>query len=303
MDILSGASPLIVDVRQTGSGPLADFLAYERAHGRSVRVSADPAVSDWRSWQPPVERPAPGAFPIQCCTDVYSEGCSAELVCHGTTAAVAAQALAEGRLRSAVSATGRSPHALAAAGTWGEPPDYFEHVMLANGRCTAPEAVAHSRRLGRDLVPFDLKAGYPPAVRFYFAWEALAARPDARFDGAHPVKVAGELPLEELMVAVVVQSAQLHVVAPAIPARLRRRLIVLEYERPRPEQWATAAIKAASALSWGTRPCARARRRARLEASRPFSRPSPKHQGPANPSLAHNAGSAAARYRASAAWR
>ena len=45
--------------------------------------------------------------------------------------------------------------------------------MLANGRCTAPEAVAFSRVVGRDLVPADLVAGYRPAVRFYFAWDAL----------------------------------------------------------------------------------------------------------------------------------
>ena len=43
--------------------------------------------------------------------------------------------------------------------------------MLANGRCTAPEAVAFSRVVGRDLVPADLVAGYRPPVRFYFAWD------------------------------------------------------------------------------------------------------------------------------------
>jgi hypothetical protein len=48
--------------------------------------------------------------------------------------------------------------------------------MLANGRCQAPEAVALSRSLGGDLVPSDLRSGYPPAVRFYFSWRTLAGR-------------------------------------------------------------------------------------------------------------------------------
>jgi hypothetical protein len=75
----------------------------------------------------------------------------------------------------------------AAATTWGEPPDYFDHVMLANGRCQAPEPVAVSRTFGRDLVPADLQRGYPPSVRFYFRWHMLAVRPDAVFDVAASV--------------------------------------------------------------------------------------------------------------------
>jgi hypothetical protein len=117
--------------------------------------------------------------------------------------------------------------------------------MLANGRCTAPEAVACSRLLGRDLVPSDLSAGYPPAVRFYFAWETLAVRPDARFDGVHPVKVHGQLSLEALLVAVVVHASQNHDVAATAPARLRDRIVVLALEHPRPEEWASAAFTAA----------------------------------------------------------
>jgi hypothetical protein len=68
-------------------------------------------------------------------------------------------------LRCAAAVTGRPACELTAASTWGEPPDYFEHVMLANGRCTVPEAVAASRASGRDLAPADLEPGYVPAVR------------------------------------------------------------------------------------------------------------------------------------------
>ena len=78
--------------------------------------------------------------------------------------------LADGVLLSPVDQTGLDGQVLAAMSTWGEPPDYFEYVMLANGLCTAPEAVAMSRKLGHDLVPGDLRPGHPPSARLYFDW-------------------------------------------------------------------------------------------------------------------------------------
>ncbi len=225
---------------------VADFLAYETVHGRTVGVVADPALSDWHTWRPPAVRVHPGESAVQCCTHVFRDGCSADLVCHGAPAAVASQVLADGALRCATAISGRDGYEHATASTWGEPPDYFEHVMVANGRCTAPEAVAYSRLLNRDLVPFDLRPGYPPAVRFYFAWDTLAALPTARFDGVHPVKIYGQLPLESTLVAVVVHASQRQTVA---AARLRDRLIVLDMDDPRPEQWSCAAYAAAQRLA------------------------------------------------------
>ncbi|MHB1445034.1 MAG: hypothetical protein ACYCTI_03520 [Acidimicrobiales bacterium] len=133
---------------------VADFMDYETVNGRVVTVIADPELDDWHSWGRPAVRPVPGSQPIQCCTHVYPDCCgSAPLVCHGAPSGTVAAILAAGALRSSARLTGMRPEALAARSTWGEPPDYFCHVMFANPRCTAPEAVAHSRTLGRDLVP------------------------------------------------------------------------------------------------------------------------------------------------------
>ena len=117
--------------------------------------------------------------------------------------------------------------------------------MLANGRCTAPEAVAFSRVVGRDLVPADLVAGYRPAVRFYFAWDALASRHDAAFDGVHPVKIHGQLPLDEVLVAVVVHASEEDVITAAGSSAVRDRVVVLDITEPRPDEWASAAFDAA----------------------------------------------------------
>ena len=237
-------------VRLDGPGPLdrqavSDFLTYEHAHGRRVTVVADGRLSRWDTWRPPSERPSPGSFPTQCCTDAFPDGCGASLVCHGAPAAVAVEILRSGALLAATAVTGRTGTRLAADSTWGEPSDYFDHVMLANGRCRAPEAVALSRSLGRDLVPADLRRGYPPAVRFYFRWETLSERDDAVFDGVHPVKVPQRLALDEALVAVVVTAGHRDIVAPSMPRRLRDRLAIVDVDRPAPDAWAAAALDAA----------------------------------------------------------
>jgi hypothetical protein len=240
-------------VRPDGVTPLdhqavADYLAYEAEHGRHAEVITDPALSGWRTWQAPEVRPDPGAFPAQCCTHVYPGGCTAALVCHGAPAAAAASILADGALRPATAVTGRSARDLAAASTWGEPADYFEHVMLANGRCTAPEAVACSRVLGRDLTSPDLQPGYPPAVRFYFRWPCLATHPGARFDGVHPVKILGGLRLDDALVAVVAPAGQRRLIT-ASAGRFQDRIAFVDVDRPRPQDWAVAAFTAAQRLA------------------------------------------------------
>jgi hypothetical protein len=227
---------------------VTDFFGYETSYGRRVEVVADSGLADWRAWPATKQRPNPGEFPTQCCTHVYPSGCTARLVSHGTPATVAARVLAEGALRCAAAVRGMPAAELAAESAWGEPPDYFEHVMLANGRCTAPEAVALSRASGRDFVPADLKPGYVPAVRFYFDWQALARLPGARFDGVHPVKLLHELGLDDVLVAVVVHASQRHLVA-AAAGRFSDKLSVISIERPSPQSWATAALSAAGKMA------------------------------------------------------
>lgn len=243
-------------VRPTGPSlfdhqAVADFLAYETANGRKVSVVADGGLSDWAQWRPPPERPSPGLFATQCCSDAFTDGCRSNMVCHGASADVAVQILGAGALLAATALTGRPATDLAAASTWGEPSDYFDHVMFANGRCRAPEAVALSRSLHRDLTPSDLSAGYPPAVRFYFLWSSLAQRPEAEFDGVHPVKIRGELTLDESLVAVVVHGRFRHPLERSVPSTLRDRLVVLDNDGPAPDVWASEALNAAGALATG----------------------------------------------------
>jgi hypothetical protein len=227
---------------------VTDFLSYESSYGRSVEIVTGPGVADWRAWPAANGRPDPAEFSVQCCTHAYPGGCSARLVCHGTPPAAAASVLREGALRCAAAVTGTPAAELAAASTWGEPPDYFEHVMLANGRCAAPEAVAASRAGGTDLVPADLKPGYVPAVRFYFDWQTLGRLPSARFDGVHPVKLHHELRLDDVLVAVVIHASHRDLLVTAA-GQVSDRLAVISIDRPTPQSWATAALSAARKMA------------------------------------------------------
>jgi hypothetical protein len=224
---------------------VADFISYEATHVRGVTVEADAELAGWPTWAAPVTRPEPADFAVQCCSDVYPKGCGARLVCHGTPSAALEQVLADGVLLSPVDQTGLDGQALAAMSTWGEPPDYFEYVMLANGLCTAPEAVAMSRKLGRDLVPGDLRPGHPPSARLYFDWSVLATTDSAEFDGVRPVKVHHQLSLEGNLVAIVVNARDARLVDVAKRSSYRDRVITLEMVDPSPRDWASAAYAVA----------------------------------------------------------
>jgi hypothetical protein len=221
---------------------VSDFLDYEQAHGRIVTVEADRALSDWETWPRPARRPSPTSGPTQCCSHVYECGCGVPLLCHGTPPEALAEILRCGVLKSSTARTGKAATELASASAWREPADYFDYVMFANGRCTAPEAVALSRVLGRDLVPTDLGRGYRPAARLYFHWEVVAALPDVAFDGVHPAKVRNELSLADSLVAVVVpDGAQ----SKGVPRRFADRLVVLAASQLTPDEWAIQATQAA----------------------------------------------------------
>jgi hypothetical protein len=170
-------------------------------------------------------------------------------VCHGTSAATAVRVLSDGVLLSKAKATGRDVDQLEAESTWGEPADYFEYVMLANGRCTAPEPVALSRELGRDLVPDDLSPGYPTAVRFYFEWASLAGSDNARFDGVHPVKIYGGLPLDHRLIAVVLDARHSKLFEQARNGPYGDRIVELEMPvGTRPLDWSSASCAAAALM-------------------------------------------------------
>ena len=217
-------------------------------HGRRVEVVADPALSGWEGWRAPEVRPDPGAFPTQCCRHVFPGGCTAGLVCHGAPAAAAARILADGMLLPATAVTGRSARDLAAASTWGEPADYFEHVMLANGRCTAPEAVACSRMLGRDLDPVRPEARLSPGGAFLLRLAGPGGPARRTVRRRAPGEDPGRPAARRCAYRLVAPASQRNLIT-ASAGRFLDRVTFVDIDRPRPQDWAVAAFTAAQQLT------------------------------------------------------
>lgn len=225
---------------------VADFLRYERQHGRRPYVDADRELAGWAAWGVPKVREHPALLPRQCCSFMTPGGCGGLLLCHGAPTSALDAIFRTHELRSACLVAGCSPEALARESSWREPPDYFDYVMFAMGSCTTPEAAATARANARPLSADDLRPGYPRTVRFYFDWEDLADHPGATFDGVHVVKVRRRVSLELASAIVIPDDVPISV--RQIPKELRDRIRVVDTWAPTPLTWAQAALAAAIEL-------------------------------------------------------
>jgi len=159
---------------------VADFIRYENAHGRKVRIrprSFDPSDalesvpengSILRHYDPPI-------------------------LIHSTTLAAYEKIMRDGQLKS-TSLLRKEGSAQRAVGflPLGEPPDYLDYVMFGNG--VACEVVVNSHL--HDKPCFDLNAPYQPQARMYFDAHKIIKDGLAVRDGTHIFKVYGALPLE-----------------------------------------------------------------------------------------------------------
>jgi hypothetical protein len=103
--------------------------------------------------------------------------------------------------------------------------------------------VALSRQISRDLVPADLAPGYPPAARFYFAWDQLVGLAGAAFDGVHPIKVNERLELFDNLLLLVLPDSNDPI---DIPAAYAERVVHLTLDAPTPQQWASESARVVS---------------------------------------------------------
>jgi hypothetical protein len=159
---------------------VADFIRYENAHGRKVRIrprNFDPSDalesvpengSMLRSYDPPI-------------------------LIHSTTLAAYEKITRDGQLKSTslLRKEGKSQNAIGFL-PLGEPPDYLYYVMFGSG--PACEVVVNSHLHGKPC--FDLNAPYQPQARMYFDAHKMIKDGLAVRDGTHIFKVYEALPLE-----------------------------------------------------------------------------------------------------------
>ncbi len=230
---------------------IRDFVGYERSHHRTVAIwigyrRATAHVLDAID-SPGTLDERPVSDDPSCCRP-YHHGCSGELVCHGTPIELAPEILREGQILSKHALTGTSLEQLARDSDFGEPPDYFDYVCLANGDCVAPDIVTMTRQASRNLTPEQCDESLYPGARFYFDPQELRQHKNAVWDGVQAIKVRDALELETYLQALVVPSQLPDGSACRldISASMKEKLIYLDHrEHPGLASWSTAAFEAA----------------------------------------------------------
>lgn len=136
----------------------ADFIQYETDHGRKILlVSPQPMCLDFQThYREAAVRPS-----------------DPRLLVHSTTLPTYAKIRADGCLKSPtrLRADGLPVHPVGLAAL-GEPEDYLDHIMLADGG-VAPEIVVNSRLCA--ALNYDANAPYTPQARLYFDGHRMAA--------------------------------------------------------------------------------------------------------------------------------
>ena len=235
---------------------IADFAPYEQAHGRTVGfwIGYESAraglIQTIRATKPPPpeERPLPNS-PL-CCRP-YRNGCSGALLCHGTSVGTVQAILQSGRLKSKVLLSGMSQRELveyAKTENVGDPPDYYQYVMLGNGNCIGPDLVVAARRANRFVSRDEAAESFYPGARLFFRTRQMFEHPRATFDGLHPVKIKDALELDAYLVAVVIPQvdADGNPLVLASPPRFTDRVIQLDHrQHDGLRQWSDAAFQTA----------------------------------------------------------
>jgi hypothetical protein len=81
----------------------------------------------------------------------------------------------------------------------GDPPDYFDYIMMTWGNCIGGDSLVMERMLGRFPNEHEFSRGFKPGVRFYFKYESIENHPDFTNDGHHPAKVKNEIVLSDYL--------------------------------------------------------------------------------------------------------
>lgn len=232
---------------------VADFIAYERANGRTCTIEADePVRAALEAFLAQPDRPrVPTPEKITECTACPRyRGCLTDLVCHTSPAESAVKILRCGALRSPVRARGISAEALRAEArnAANDPADYFDYILFSWGNCQAGDRLVMERKLGRFPDERDLSVDFTPGVRFFFRYDKLLSHPGMVRDGVLPLRIRDELTLRDWVHAIIVPEQEQSAVQPFVPAELAERVFYLPHEGEDIWRWAEKVYEFARTL-------------------------------------------------------
>lgn len=231
---------------------IADFIAYEKANGRSCRIEAPESVKDAvsRFIAKKRERIPVSEKITECTACPVFKGCMTDLVCHTSPIENALKIFGSKSLLSPVRARG-IPAALLKAesrNAANDPEDYFHYIMFAWGNCQAGDRLVNERRLGRFPEESELGAGFTAGVRFFFRYDRLKDHPDAVFDGVLPLKVKNEVILREWVHAIVIPEAYREICKGRIPGELTDKVHYLDHSGTDIWQWSEKVYRFAKTI-------------------------------------------------------
>lgn len=214
---------------------IIDFIAYERANGRTAEIVSDnPKIKDYvlQEAQKPekyVHTKRPSVI-RECTACPVRKGCMTDFVCHTAPVENAVKILRCGFLLSAVRARGLSAEVLMKEprNAAHDPKDFFDYVMFSWGNCQAGDRLVMERQLGRSPTAEEMGVGFIPGVRFYFRYDELDRHPQAVHDGFLPIKVKNEVELNKYVFAVIVPELHRKRIAEYVPAQLLQRTHYLD---------------------------------------------------------------------------
>ena len=185
-----------------------DFIDYEFYHKRSVGIyinseqknTIELLLSQIQNINNK-ERSSPDDE--QCCQP-FQKGCKGKIVCHGTTLENFKKMLIDMELKSKRSLDEDVNQEYSRKENVGDPEEFINYIMFANGNCVAPEFVIESRRQNRFLLSDEVLNKFYPGVRLLYNFKELCNLDNKAFDGIHPIKLKNihELTLGLVLIAI-----------------------------------------------------------------------------------------------------
>lgn len=223
---------------------IIDFIAYEKANGREVEITADRLeIFDYvqeEIKEPEKYRNVKRPKIIRECTACETRGgCMTDFVCHTAPFENAVKIFKSGSLLSAVNARKLPDTVLMKEkrNAANDPADFFHYVMFSWGNCQAGDRLVMERMLNRSPTPQEMSTGFTPGIRFYFRYDDLERHPQAVHDGFLPIKVKNEVVLKDYVYAVIVPELYRKQLESLIPLCIKNRVYYLDSDNLDVWQW------------------------------------------------------------------
>lgn len=214
---------------------IIEFIEYENKYGRECKIECEDKdllgqinenIKEKENYLN-ITRPR---LLTECTACPYRKGCVTEYVCHTTSIDNAIKIFESGKLLSALNARNVPVEQLMSEkrNAANDPADYFEYIMFAWGNCQAGDRLVMERALERFPNEEDLSVHFKPGVRFYFKYDELIKHPEVIFDGVLPMKVKGEIELNDWVHRIVIPMELKSKSENCIPSSLKDKIIYVE---------------------------------------------------------------------------